>query len=290
MIAIESLDRFNLTDHGDRHEHQLWELVRDRFPNYEVFWRYYVVPLTNRTGVGIQDSSWIRMRSDVPPDWEKVAICHYSVFYYLSRAAQRRIELFDRNADAPTHPEDVVYLLQTCCENVHYFYNALRAVAKNAVDYLPRQCPTEFPFRSINAYRNLLLHNPVLGRGESDRETLLPKIPDNPKLVNSWVSRFKFSWTAVERLDAEHLVSAHYLVQSLEDGLAEYLDRTWAKVITDLGGMNLHSKFRFLRVPPSTPNVTFSSRITVDSSCINVNQPLAASGTFNNLRISKTGK
>src|SRR5450631_2769565 len=111
VTAFEMLDKFNLRDHGDRHEQEGWKLVQDRFPNYELFWRLYVVPLTNRTSDGTRDSSWIRLRSDVPAEWEKLAVCHYSVFYYLARAAQRKIELFGGNADAPTHPEDVIYLL-----------------------------------------------------------------------------------------------------------------------------------------------------------------------------------
>ncbi len=256
MTKLERLQSFSLADHGDRHEHERWPLVRDRFPKYQEFWQLYIVPLTNRTSPGSRDSSWIRLHPDVPTEWEKLAVCHYSVFYYLSRAVQRRVELFGANAGTPTHPEDVIYLLRTCCENVKYFYDALRVVAKNAVDYLPRHIPTDFPFREINEYRNLLLHNPVLGRGELQGETLLPKLPEDLKHVDAWVSKFRYSWRAVERLDADGFVLARSLLQVYEDGLAQYLNDMWTKLISDLEHLKLHDEFpQFLKLPDSSVEV-----------------------------------
>lgn len=280
LTSSEALDKFNLSEHGDRHEQEGWRLLADQFPNYELFWRRFVVPLTNRTGDGPRDSSWIRLRSNVPAEWEKLAVCHYSVFYHLARAVQRRIELFAEKECAPTHPEDVIYLLQTCCENVSDFYDALRSLANNAVSYLPRQSPKEFPFREINAYRNLLLHNPVLGRGELHGETLLPKLPEDLRYIDSWASNLKFSWTAVERLPKEDFISARTLLQELENGLARYLNGTWAKLISDLGD-RLPVKFQFLKVSNSVAGV--------DSSCGTLAQPLAASATFNNHWTSEIG-
>jgi hypothetical protein len=265
--------------------------VRDRFPKYEEFWRLFIVPLTNRTSTEFLDSSWIRLRPGVPAEWEKLAVCHYSVFYYLSRAAQRRIECFGENTRGPSHPEDVIYLLQTCCENVEHFYKALRAIANDAVGYLPLKGPKDSPFREINAYRNLLLHNPVLGRGELDGETWLPKLPGDLKYVDSWAIKFAFSWRAVEGLNAQDLVSARTLLLGLEDGLAKYLNDTWARLIGDLGDRNLHDKFQqFLRLPNSAVAFQRPNRISADSSCATLAQPLAASGTFNGLRVSEPGK
>jgi hypothetical protein len=249
-----------------------------------------IVPLTNRTSAGPVDSSWIRLRPDVPAEWEKLAVCHYSVFYYLSRAAQRRIKCFGENTNEPTHPEDVIYLLQTCCENVRYFYEALRAIANDAVSYLPLQGPKDFPFREINAYRNLLLHNPVLGRGELDGETLLPKLPGDLKQVDHWASEFTFSWRAVEQLDAQDLISARTLVREFEEGLAEYLNNEWTKLIGDLRDRSLHGKFQqFLKLPESSV-FQRSNRIATDSSCATLAQPLAASSTFSGPRFSGLGK
>lgn len=180
---------FNLEDHGDRHEHELWRLVRDRFGNYEVFWRLYVVPLTNRVlgPAATGGRSWIRVRRDIPSEWQKLALCHYSVFFRLSRAVELRLEQAQVPPDKPTHPEEVIALLQACCENVKDFYDAVRDIAGGAVQYLPRRLPRDFTivFRKIDAYRNLLIHNPVLGRGEQHGETLWPKLPENPTSMGS---------------------------------------------------------------------------------------------------------
>jgi len=290
LPTLETLTQFNLTDHGDRHERERWPLLLDRFPKYEEFWQLFIVPLTNRTCAEPLDSSWIRLRPDVPAEWEKLAVCHYSVFYYLSRAAKRRIECFGENANGPAHPEDVIYLLQTCCENVGDFHDALRAIANDAVSYLPLQRPKDFPFREINAYRNLLLHNPVLGRGELDGETLLPRLPEDLKEIDSWASKFTFSWRAVEQLDAQDLISARELLLGFEDGLAKYLNDEWTKLISDLRSRNLHGRFQQILKLPQSSAFQRSSRIDADSSCATLVQPLAASGTFNVLHVSEPGK
>jgi hypothetical protein len=272
MTASEKLSKFNLEDHGDRHERERWALVRDRFGNYEIFWRLYLVPLTNRVcgPPKPEDTSWIRVRRDIPEEWEKLTVCHYSTFYHLSRAAERRIEQAETKPNEPTFPEDVIYLLQTCCENVSDFYDAVRSLGGDTVHYLPHRLPNDFPLvvRKIDAYRNLLIHNPVLGRGEKDGETLLLKLPDNPKLWADWKKRFRFSWRAVEELGPEGLIPTRMLLQMLEDELGTYLNHMWERILRSLAGRKPHDTFKaYLRVPESTE-------------WISVFQPFTASGTF----------
>jgi len=272
MTANEKLERFNLKDHGDRHENERWGLIRDRFDNYEVFWRLYVVPLTNRVlgPADVDNRSWIRIRRDIPSKWQKLALCHYSVFNRLSRAVELRLEQARTPPDKPTHPEEVIALLQTCCENVKDFYDAVRDIAGGTVQHLPRRLLNDFPlvFRKIDVYRNLLIHNPVLGRGERDGETLWPKLPEQPKFWAAWQNKFRFSWTAVEDLAPEDLVPVRTLLQTLEDELAASLNETWGRILTSLASRDPHETFKdFLRVPESNDTIT-------------VYQPLAASGVF----------
>ena len=272
LTASEQLDKFNLDDHGDRHEHERWPLIRDRFGNYEIFWRLYVVPLTNRVlaPVAVPGRSWVRVRRDIPSEWQKLALCHYSVFYRLSRAVELTLEQASTAPDPPTHPEEVISLLQTCCENVEDFYEAVRHVSGDAVRFLPRRLPNDFPlaFRKIDTYRNLLIHNPVLGRGERHGETLWPKLPDDPNSWEAWKKKFRFSWSAVEDLSSEELVSARALLESLENDLAASLNETWGRILASLASRNPHERFKdFLRAPDSNDIIT-------------VCQPLAASGVF----------
>jgi hypothetical protein len=272
MTASEKLEQFNLADHGDRHEQERWRLIRDRFGNYEVFWQLYVVPLTNRvlSPAAALDRSWIRVRRDIPSEWQKLALCHYSVFYRLSRAVELKLEQAQTPPDKPTHPEEVVVALQTCCENVKDFCDAVREIAGGTVQYLPRRLPKDFPivFRKIDAYRNLLIHNPVLGRGERHGETLWPRLPEEPRCWADWQSKFRFSWSAVEDLAPEDLVPARILLQDLEDELVASLNETWGRLLTSLASRDPHARFKdFLRVPES-------------DNTISVCQPLAASGVF----------
>jgi len=272
MTASEKLDTFNLDDHGDRHEHERWPLIRDRFGNYEVFWRLYVVPLTNRV-LGPApggERSWVRVRRDIPSEWQKLAVCHYSVFYRLSRAVELRLEQAQSTPDKPTHPEEVISLLQTCCENVMDFYDAVRDIGGGTVQYLPRRLPDDFPlvFRKIDVYRNMLIHNPVLGRGETDGQTLWPKLPGDLDSWEAWKNKFRFSWSAVEDLSPEELVSARALLESLENELAASLNETWGRILASLASRNPYERFStFLRVPESDDTIT-------------VCQPLTASGGF----------
>lgn len=270
MTASEKVEQFNLENHGDRHERQRFRLIRERFGNYEVFWRLYVVPLTNRVfgPAATGDRSWIRVRRDIPSEWQKLVHCHYSVFYRLSRAVEVRLEQANTAPGKPTHPEEVISLLQTCCENVEDFFDAVRKIGGDTVQYLPIRLPKDFPlvFQKIDMYRNLLIHNPVLGRGETDGETLWPKLPEDAKLWVDWKNKFRFSWSAVEDLGGEDLVPARTLLQNLEDELAASLNEIWERIIASLASRNPHDRFKdFLRVPESAELIT-------------VYQPLAASG------------
>ena len=48
MGNYDYLDGFNLASHGDHREQEWVSVIAEHFPVYEVFWRRYVVPLTNR--------------------------------------------------------------------------------------------------------------------------------------------------------------------------------------------------------------------------------------------------
>jgi hypothetical protein len=146
----------------------------------------------------------------------------------------------------------------------------VRNIGGDAVRFLPRRLPHDFPlvFRKIDVYRNLLIHNPMLGRGERQGETLWPKLPEQPKSWADWQNQFRFSWSAVEDLDPESLVAARELLQTLEGELAAYLNDTWERIIASLASRNPQGRFKdILRVPESNDTIT-------------VCQPLAASGVF----------
>jgi hypothetical protein len=169
MINWSSLDRFDLGLHGDRHERELWPLVSGCFPSYEILWRRLIVPLTfriDRQAASESAQRWIRFRG-IPEKYERVAMAHYSVFYFFGRAAKRVSE----GGMAFEHPEDVFFLLDSVGDNLKSFLSRMHELAKDCGIALFEakaiaQFPKGFgPFVEISAYRDVLLHNPVIGRG-----------------------------------------------------------------------------------------------------------------------------
>jgi len=72
---------YTLEEHGDEFEKMFWPVLRHNFPNYETFWREFVVPLTARPyGIGI--------RPKVDVCLEDMCMAHYSVYYHLGVARE----------------------------------------------------------------------------------------------------------------------------------------------------------------------------------------------------------
>ena len=176
MDEYNVLEFFTLKDHGDASERKFGPLVLGLFPAYEIFWRRYIAPLTNRVGPAVTTPpSWIRLRSDVSEEMEWMTMSHYSVFYYLARARQRMTE--DK---ANLFPEDIFALLDTCRENVAYFFESMNGIF-SCFSCAPPQLPKQQQFFCIfedrskpesdrrgfvraQKYRNIMIHNPVIGR------------------------------------------------------------------------------------------------------------------------------
>ena len=92
---------------GDKYEIRYWELLKKDFPNYEVFWTQFIVPLTGRAegrGIGLKDG--------VDPLLENVAMAHYSVFYHLGVATELQAKF------GQEFSEDVLFHLSSSTEMV----------------------------------------------------------------------------------------------------------------------------------------------------------------------------
>jgi hypothetical protein len=293
MGSFDNLDAFTLTDFGDHHEQRLWSLVSAAFPAYEIFWCRYIVPLTNRIDPNItfpQDrDSWIRLRSDVHEPQERLAMHHYSVFYYLARAAERI------NSVESEFPEDVFSLLDACGDNALAFCRLARKILPDfglSIDFLPSQkdqlcCAANRQklgkhrggLVEVQEYRDTILHNPVLGRGIQASRQLLPK--------REFLEEVKLSWTKAARLTAEQMVESKPLYAKLLRETASFLQETWGVLIQKLDAVREGDKFKkqwsideqFLPIAPA-PVLSRTSRPTADSSAGSFISP-ASSHAFN---------
>jgi hypothetical protein len=263
------------------------------FPAYEAFWRKYIVLLTNRVNPNVlfpQDRDrWIRLRPDVHERQEQLAMCHYSTFYYLGRAAERV------KAGEDGFPEDIFSLLDACGDNAFEFCRIAREILPDfglSIDFLPAQkdqlClsadrvkPRHLRGGLVEAqdYRNTILHNPVLGRGIQTARQFLPK--------REFLEDVKSSWRRASILTGEQMVDSKLLYARLIDEAAGFLQETWEILIQRLDTVRGGDKFRkqwsiheqFVFVAP-TSALSSSGRISADSSAVSLIAP-ACSGTFN---------
>jgi hypothetical protein len=112
---------------------------------------------------------------------------HYSVFYYFARAVHRL------RSEEYVYPEDVFFLLDSCCDNVREFFVKTKQLIKRIngqVPPLPIQKKEMYLeegrgkrlkeeqrgcFVEVQRYRDAILHNPVLGRAVDVGPELLPR-------------------------------------------------------------------------------------------------------------------
>lgn len=87
-ISLSKIDdiisKTHFANDGDSYERLYWTFFKERFPNCETFWRYFVVPLTKRIEVEIKDpNERIRSREGISEDIKDIASFHYSMFLNL---------------------------------------------------------------------------------------------------------------------------------------------------------------------------------------------------------------
>jgi hypothetical protein len=74
--------QYTIGKDGSSLERRFWcRYFKKRFPNYEVFWQQFVVPLTCRPHSR-------NLCKNIDPKQEQVAMAHYSVFHHLAGAYQ----------------------------------------------------------------------------------------------------------------------------------------------------------------------------------------------------------
>lgn len=224
MDLLDLLDQFHLGLHGDRHEREFWPLLSKRFPSYESLWRRLVVPLTCRIEHNITPSSeqWIRLRHCIPEKYEKASMAHYSVFYFLGRAAKR----FMQEEAALEYPEDVLFLLDSVGDNFKHFRGALNDLGADCGRTIFKASREEIPpFKEISAYRDTFLHNTVIGRGVGVGKTYIPRWNADKSL--SPLERAKGSWRAAEQLTLEDMITTGELLERLIEEVCCSLESAW---------------------------------------------------------------
>jgi hypothetical protein len=236
MRELDVLDSFDLDTHGDCNEIEFWPLLRDRFPSYELLWRRLIVPLTCRIDRQSADdpSRSIEFRDGIPANYEAMAMAHYSVYYFLGRAARR----FAEDRSAQESPEDVLFLLDSVSDNFVLFRDSMNAIAGDCglqvFDATYHRFPRGFdPFEEIGDYRDTLLHNPVVIKAKVGEQTYIPRWIANKS--ESPLEEARISWRAGRTLPASALVSTSDLLRRLIDQACGSLEIYWKLAIAAVG-------------------------------------------------------
>lgn len=98
---------YSLDKDGDLYETRYWSFLKENFPNYEVFWAQFIVPLTGRT-----ERQGLALISGTHPLLENIAMAHYTVFYHLGVA----VDLQERLGQE--FSEDILFHLSSATEMV----------------------------------------------------------------------------------------------------------------------------------------------------------------------------
>lgn len=197
---------WSLIEHGDAEvEKTWWPRLGPLFPNYEVFWRSYVVPQTFR----MIDPANVMLRPDSPPILRDLANANFGTFQYIAHATEALDNLVDQ-VNVPTLSTffNMLYAARRC---VARFFAASRKVAGEYGG--PQINAEEARFRTlglsgawdsydeaarlVDAYHGALTHEPVLIRvgdlipaGKWVRE--FSDVAQLPRLTES-ILRQKFS-------------------------------------------------------------------------------------------------
>jgi hypothetical protein len=144
-------------------------------------------------------------------------MAHYSVFYFLGRAASRFAEESDDDIE---YPEDVLFLLDSAGDNFEHFMRLMNELGKDCgitvFEVAVNQFPKGFePFQEISDYRDTLLHNTVIGKVLVDGRTCIPRW--SPDKSISPLERAKNSWLAAGDLKPEDRISVVDLLRRLID-------------------------------------------------------------------------
>jgi len=218
-----SLEQLRLLDHGDAIERFYWPKVSSSLSEYEIFWKKFVVLLTNRVDP-LAYENWIMLRDGLGQIYESLLMANYSTFYHCV-VAHEQIEI-GRKAKTDhgfNHPELFFFSARASLECL----TALQAQAGEVLrgsrirPRFPRS-PDKI-IHSIKSYRDVFTHQSHLGRGSQLGRGLIPKLEHLPKSKDDP----KLLWSYTTGLGANEMTDALDYQSMLWAELAEYLQGNW---------------------------------------------------------------
>lgn len=268
-----NLEELRLLDHGDAIERFYWPQVSHAISEYEVFWKRFVVLLTNRVNP-LAFADWIMLRDGLPAEYESLLLANYSTFYHCV-VAHEQIEI-GRRAKADhrfNHPELFFFSAKACLENLKVLHGGAGELLRraNITPSLPKS-PDKL-IHAITSYRDVFAHRSHLGRGSQHGRGLIPKLEHLPKSKNDP----KLLWSYTMGLGVNEMTDSLDYQSALWEELATYLQGFWKGLADAFEAFRLDSTFvadvkleQFLPIYPNIASGIMPSQVS----------SIAASGTM----------
>jgi hypothetical protein len=218
-----NLDQLCLLDHGDAIERFYWPKVSSAISEYEVFWKSFVVLLTNRVNP-LASIDWIMLRDGLPVVYESLLMANYSTFYHCV-VSHEQIEIGSK-AKAEhgfIHPELFFFSAKACLDNLSTLQSEARGLLNKVGAQIRFPKSPKVLIKTITRYRHVFAHRKHLGRGSQHGRDLVPVFGHLPKSDKDP----EVPWSYTMSLDESEMTDALDYQTRLWDELAVYLQNTW---------------------------------------------------------------
>ena len=273
QFDFTNLEQLSLLDHGDGIERFYWPKLSTHLFEYEVFWKKFVVLLTNRVDP-LALTDWIMVRDGLPKEYETLLMANYSTFYHCG-VAQEQIDI-GRQAKADhgfNHPELFFFSAKACIESLLVLHAKSGEILgqANIKPMLPKR--PDALIQAITTYRDVFAHRAYLGRGSQHGRGLIPKLQHLPESKNDP----KLLWSYAMGLDSSEMTDSLDYQSRLWEELATYLRGFWKGMAEAFEAFRVDPTFiadvkleQFLPIYPAIASSVVPSQVS----------SIAASGTM----------
>lgn len=171
------MPEITIANSGDDLEKEMWNSLQPFFGSYEKFWRIHVVPL--------RQNGFIYLKHGIDPEFETLAMCHYSCFVNLGRAIQK----IDSKADDFKFSEEIHANLQRAAELAFKVVEIFRAIHFDCMGFLPSLdiAKLEKALDKLKKYRNNL-HHPLRATAKDEHGIRLIPTREHLDKYHLWTS------------------------------------------------------------------------------------------------------
>ena len=238
MEIRKAIAHLQLATAGDGNEQLYWPAINEHFPNYEIFWRDLVVPMTNRIDLPIGSPGSHERREHIANDVWNVSYINYSIFLNLVGAFEHLTQPLSLSlGNFYTH-------LASACELAEEFLLRVnRLIAECRGERIPeldplskeeflKQLDSWYDTEYAKAYK--VVHDVQLGTVRVGKINLMPRIDNIQEYA--LLPAIQDVLKDPEKLKRDFVVREEQMFSDFRT-CKERLNALWKKPIADLIGL-----------------------------------------------------